>query len=90
MTDITYRLRARCSGHPNAPIPWPHRDLHDAIAEIERLRAVRDQASHLLLGIMLPMDTAHAQANLKALIAETWATSFSDPAHYPIERGDDG
>jgi len=38
--DIVDRLKAACVGHPNASIPWPHRLLHDAIAEIEQLRAV--------------------------------------------------
>lgn len=43
MTDIVDRLREACVGHPAAKIPWPHRLLHDAIAEIERLRAVVDE-----------------------------------------------
>lgn len=38
--DIIDRLKAACVGHPNASIPWPHRLLHDAVAEIEKLRAV--------------------------------------------------
>ncbi len=37
--DILERLNAACGGHPNARIPWPHRLLHDAVAEIARLRA---------------------------------------------------
>lgn len=37
MTDIKERLRAKCVGHPLTTIPWPHRLLHDALAEIERL-----------------------------------------------------
>ncbi|WP_395175558.1 hypothetical protein [Roseibium alexandrii] len=37
--DIVARLREACNGHPNAEIPWPHRLLHDAIAEIETLRS---------------------------------------------------
>ena len=40
--DILDRLRAACIGHPAATIPWPHRLLHDAIAEIDRLRQERD------------------------------------------------
>lgn len=36
--DVLARLKAACVGHPNAKIAWPHRLLHDAIAEIERLR----------------------------------------------------
>jgi hypothetical protein len=39
MSDLIERLSAACDGHPNAKIPWPHRLLHEAIAEIARLRA---------------------------------------------------
>ena len=38
MTDIVERLRGNAIGNP-ARIPWPHRLLHDAAEEIERLRA---------------------------------------------------
>lgn len=37
--DIAEQLRNACRGHPHARIPWPHRMLHDAAEEIERLRA---------------------------------------------------
>lgn len=38
MTDnLVMRLRSACNGHPTALIPWPHRLLHDAASEIERL-----------------------------------------------------
>lgn len=40
MSDIAERLRAACNGHPHAKIPWPHRVLHEAADEIERLRAI--------------------------------------------------
>lgn len=40
--DILDRLREACAGHPYVQIPWPHRLLHDAICEIEALRARRD------------------------------------------------
>ena len=39
MSDIVERLRAAANGHPAAEISWPHRVLHDAADEIERLRA---------------------------------------------------
>lgn len=35
--DLTDRLNAACVGR-HAGIPWPHRLLHEAAAEIERLR----------------------------------------------------
>lgn len=38
MADIIERLNEACNGHPHAKIPWPHRLLHDARDEIERLR----------------------------------------------------
>jgi hypothetical protein len=37
--DIIARLSAACVGHPAARIPWPHRLLHEARDEIERLRS---------------------------------------------------
>lgn len=36
--DIVERLKAHCNGHPHAKVPWPHRILHEAADEIERLR----------------------------------------------------
>ena len=39
MSDLPERLREACKGHPVAKINWPHRLLHDAADEIERLRA---------------------------------------------------
>ncbi len=42
--DIVKRLRAACNGHPNAKIPWPHRVLHEAADEIERLRRAPSDA----------------------------------------------
>lgn len=37
--DIRDRLMQAANGHPNAEIPWPHRVLHDAKAEIDRLQS---------------------------------------------------
>jgi hypothetical protein len=37
VSELVERLREACKGHPHAKIPWPHRLLHEAIAEIERL-----------------------------------------------------
>lgn len=39
MSEIVGRLLAKCSGWPYAKISWPHRLLHDAVAEIKRLEA---------------------------------------------------
>ena len=41
--DIVERLKAACVGHPHAKIVWPHRLLHDAIAEIKALRTALSQ-----------------------------------------------
>lgn len=40
--DITDRLHDYCVGMPFARIPWPHCILHEAHAEITKLRAERD------------------------------------------------
>jgi len=40
MSDLPERLREVCNGHPAAKINWPHRLLHDAADEIERLNAL--------------------------------------------------
>ncbi len=40
MSDIKQRLLDACVGHPHAKIEWPHRLLHDASNEIERLEKV--------------------------------------------------
>jgi len=39
LPDIIARLSDACVGHPAARIPWPHRLLHEARDEIERLRS---------------------------------------------------
>ena len=40
---LSLRLRQACNGHPYAKIPWPHRLLHEAADEIERLQtAIRE------------------------------------------------
>lgn len=37
--DIVEKINSACVGHPHAMIPWPHHLLHDAVNEIQRLRA---------------------------------------------------
>lgn len=49
--DLIAQLKGACVGNPFAKIPWPHRLLHAAVDEIERLRA-RDQASSAMLGAL--------------------------------------
>ena len=39
MMDIVEKLRRACKGKP-AVIQWPHRGLHEAADEIERLRGL--------------------------------------------------
>lgn len=43
-SDIARRLREYCVGTP-AEIPWPHRILHEAADELDRLAGVSDQVS---------------------------------------------
>ena len=38
MADLPERLRSGCVGYPDALVKWPHRLLHEAADEIERLR----------------------------------------------------
>lgn len=47
MSDIIDRLNEACKGYPAA---WPHRLLHDAISEIERLRGVAQNENMALRG----------------------------------------
>lgn len=49
MSDIVERLRGEAIGYPVAEIEWPHRVLHDAADEIERLRAERDRRAKELV-----------------------------------------
>ena len=37
LDGLVGRLREACNGHPYAEIRWPHRILHEAADEIERL-----------------------------------------------------
>lgn len=66
-TDIIERLRSYCTGHPYAKIPWQHRVVHDAIAEIETLRLMlrhcqreRDTLAALVLKLRDKMDATRA------------------------------
>lgn len=43
--DITKRLLNACNGWPNTTVSWPHRLLHEAREEIEKLRATPPQPS---------------------------------------------
>jgi hypothetical protein len=50
LDELVGRLREACNGHPHAEIPWPHRLLHDAADEIERLNTElqkRDKCSFI-------------------------------------------
>jgi site-specific DNA-methyltransferase (adenine-specific) len=43
---LSLSLRQACNGHPYAKIPWPHRLLHEAADEIERLQNRHQRNSH--------------------------------------------
>lgn len=60
--DIVDRLSDYCDGHPHARIPWPHRVLHDAIAEIKRQRGLLRElaALHVSAGDLHASATIHA------------------------------
>ena len=51
--DIVKRLHDACVGHPAAQIPWPHRLLHDAADEIDRLRGLLAEPSEAMVNAAL-------------------------------------
>lgn len=56
--DIVDKLNEACVGHPHAKIPWPHRLLHEARDEIERLRSDTENGRLLTL-VRLVLAQAH-------------------------------
>jgi len=65
MTDIVERLKDKCNGHPFTKILWPHNLLHDAIAEIERLRTIETASMSL-------RDAAEAVGEIYAKNTSMW------------------
>lgn len=65
MSDIVERLKDACNGSP-ATIPWPHRVLHNAIAEIERLRSLAQQPLYVHRdppdAILQPIEDVHVNS----------------------------
>lgn len=41
--SLSNEIRALCSGHPYAKIPWPHRPLHELANKAERLEAAHEE-----------------------------------------------
>ena len=75
--DVVERLREACVGKP-AKVAWPHRLLHDAIAEIERLRKAGEEQNALLAGQLAATASRaeRAGAALKRLYDEQlWSKS---------------
>lgn len=60
--SLTGRLREACVEHPAAEIKWPHRLLHEAADEIERMRAEVDR-----LTAALPYDWDKYKASQESL-----------------------
>ena len=67
--DLVVRLREACDGHPHAKIAWPHRILHEAAEEIERLRSTLsergkqvDHATFELIDAVIALLEKHAEA----------------------------
>jgi hypothetical protein len=46
--DIVDRLKSHCDAHPVSHILWPCSFMHDAIAEIERLRLKNDAIAKIV------------------------------------------
>ncbi|MFV1850136.1 MAG: hypothetical protein ACMZ66_05450 [Thalassospira sp.] len=61
--DIVAELRAKCVGHPNAEIKWPHRLLHDAADEIIKFRK---------------LDAEYGRVEMAILMADQWFDGDSD------------
>lgn len=92
--DIVKRLRLACDGHPYAGIAWPHRLLHEAADEIERLLACSSEPSHA--GSMppsLPLSSDpqstgwRDRAKLRDMLNKTSVWLLADGKH-PINRTD--
>lgn len=81
--DIITRLNEACIGHPHARIAWPHRLLHDAIKEIETLRAVAETDAVAPTDMVLvPREPTEEmkEAFARALCRRTWERDFQDDA----------
>lgn len=70
--DILDRLEAHCVGRPYAKIEWPHRLLHDAVAEIERLRSAYQQMNDAFIqasdAAATPQCSAEIESALRAAL----------------------
>jgi hypothetical protein len=77
MNDIVDRLNDHCVGHPYAKIEWPHRLLHDARDEIERLRTENWQLRQAC-GYPIPADKETPQNPFKCGICDARAQSPAD------------
>lgn len=60
---VKERLTAHMVGYPFSLIPWPHRVLHDAVAEIEALKAERDALRDALQNVMGILSKAESNAS---------------------------
>ena len=82
MTDtIEQRLRNACDGYPSTTISWPHRILHEAADEIERLKADLKRAIERDSGGYTPdgktwkqavFDEAAKRGEAERLLSEAW------------------
>lgn len=92
-TNIIDRINDACVGHPYALIPWPHRLLHDARAEIERLRGIitrmHAEEARLSQGLCAISEAPeNAPASVLRSIAHDIALNCIPPdvARFQIER----
>ncbi len=59
MTDLPELLRSGCVSYSNALVKWPHRLLHEAADEIERLRAAMQDAHDHLMNLQPHIQMLH-------------------------------
>jgi hypothetical protein len=97
MSDLIERLRGACKGHPAALIPWPHRILHEAADEIERLTAELDAHIRESANMLAKAESAREsctlvptkklrkmQAEIATLKAELAALRAQEPVGYGL------
>lgn len=80
--DLSKRLRAECNGHPHAKIKWPHRILHEAADEIDRLTSAPERARKAVEG-MRPAGSMIYAYQLNRMIDR--ALSALDSANSPVD-----
>lgn len=89
---LATELRDACTGHPVASIRWPHRLLHRAADEIERLQALENSKAGLADAHSkspAPSSLSERIAVLEAERDAAWERGMRDAAHIAERRFED-